>query len=659
MTKVAILGGGVGGLSAAHELVERGFEVDVYEAKKWWGGKARSVEKENSATPGNKNLPGEHGFRFFPAFYKHLPDTMKRIPFPGNTHGVFDNLVGAAEVGIFQQAARKIILPGRYPSSMADWKGAIYNLLHSRFNVPDDEILFFVDKLLTILTSCPARRLAEYEKIDWWSFIEAESRSPEYRKVFGLGLTRSLVALKAEVASTRTVGDILLQLILYMFVLDINDDRVLNAPTDEAWINPWIDYLKQRGVGLHLNARTVALESDGKRITGVKIEGWDKKVKADHYICAFPVEVMTRLLNEKLIAAAPSLKGIPKLGTEWMNGIQFYLAREVPVVKGHAIYLDSAWAVTSISQRQFWSGVDLARYGNGKVKEILSVDISNWTRPGTETTNKEARMCSREEIWKEVWAQLKAHLNKVGEVLLDDGDLVDWQLDPDIATFDEPEKHANAGNLTVDTGVDENAEPLLVNTVDSWQNRPTAEMKEIPNLFLASDYVQTYTDLATMEGANEAARRAVNAIIDQTDSTAPRCRLWPLEEPDMFAPLRDYDQVRFNLGLPHARRSWLTLSLAGSYYWGTTISGTMATRLFQVSWKVGGAITYPVLRAGGLGYNAGGTFVRAVGGVLRALTKKPPIPDPLGNPSSASDEETKKRDEEKGTRDADRFTEPT
>jgi hypothetical protein len=150
-------------------------------------------------------------------------------------------------------------------------------------------------------------------------------------------------------------------------------------------------------------------------------------------------------------------------------------------------------------------------------------------------------------------------------------------------------------------------------------------MKEIPNLFLASDYVQTYTDLATMEGANEAARRAVNAIIDQTDSTAPRCRLWPLEEPDLFAPLRDYDQVRFKLGLPHERRSWVTLSLAGSYYWGTTISGTIATRLFQVSWKIGGAITYPVLRAGGLGYNAGGTMVRAVGGVLRALTRKPPI----------------------------------
>ena len=41
--KVAILGGGVGGMSAAHELIERGFDVDVYEAKPQPGGKALSL----------------------------------------------------------------------------------------------------------------------------------------------------------------------------------------------------------------------------------------------------------------------------------------------------------------------------------------------------------------------------------------------------------------------------------------------------------------------------------------------------------------------------------------------------------------------------------------------------------------------------------------
>ena len=41
--KVAILGGGVAGLSAAHELIERGFQVEVFEMRTIPGGKARSI----------------------------------------------------------------------------------------------------------------------------------------------------------------------------------------------------------------------------------------------------------------------------------------------------------------------------------------------------------------------------------------------------------------------------------------------------------------------------------------------------------------------------------------------------------------------------------------------------------------------------------------
>ena len=60
---------------------------------------------------------------------------------------------------------------------------------------------------------------------------------------------------------------------------------------------------------------------------------------------------------------------------------------------------------------------------------------------------------------------------------------------------------------------------LLVHPPGSWAIRPDAGDR-IPNLVLAGDYVRTYTDLASMEGANEAARRAVNAILAALGSTA-------------------------------------------------------------------------------------------------------------------------------------------
>ena len=318
----------------------------------------------------------------------------------------------------------------------------------------------------------------------------------------------------------------------------MDSDRLLNGPTDEAWIDPWISYLTCKGVEFHQGGMLTQLNCDGQKITSVIVttDSGDLTITADYFIAAVPVEVMTPLVTPAIAKAAPSLAQIGSLYTEWMNGIQFYLGQDVPLDHGHTIYLDSVWALTSVSQRQFWN-VNLANFGNGQVGGILSVDISDWTTPGNKVVFKPAEQCTAEEIKEEVWAQLKAHINQGGNSILTDDNLLGWHLDPDIAF-----PRADAAN-------DENAEPLLVNVANSWQYRPNAAT-EIPNLLLASDYVRTYTDLATMEGANEAARRAVNAILIESGSSAAPCQLWPLAEPAVFQPCLAQDQARYNQGLP-------------------------------------------------------------------------------------------------------------
>ena len=80
-TQVIILGGGVAGMSAAHELIERGFEVVVLESGDIAGGKARSIPviHEGEDTSGYQlasgaghslqhRVPGEHGLRLLPGF---------------------------------------------------------------------------------------------------------------------------------------------------------------------------------------------------------------------------------------------------------------------------------------------------------------------------------------------------------------------------------------------------------------------------------------------------------------------------------------------------------------------------------------------------------------------------------------------------------------
>ena len=193
------------------------------------------------------------------------------------------------------------------------------------------------------------------------------------------------------------------------------------------------------------------------------------------------------------------------------------------------------WALTALSQQQFWPEFDLSsRYGDGSVRDVLSVDISDWEAPGI-IYGKPAKELGPAEIAEEVWEQMARHLNKHDRSLVDKGMLRSWFLDPAIAF--------TAGGTT-------NEEQLLVNTVGSWEHRPEAA-SAVPNLFLASDYVRTNIDLATMEGANESARVAVNALLERSGSTADPVQLFHLfDHPEMTA-LRNLDAELYKQGRPH------------------------------------------------------------------------------------------------------------
>jgi uncharacterized protein with NAD-binding domain and iron-sulfur cluster len=71
-------------------------------------------------------------------------------------------------------------------------------------------------------------------------------------------------------------------------------------------------------------------------------------------------------------------------------------------------------------------------------------------------------------------------------------------------------------------------------------------------LFLAGDYVQTNVDLATMEGANESGRAAVNALLDASGSKAPRVRMFSLYDPPEMEPLKRADAELYRAGQPNA-----------------------------------------------------------------------------------------------------------
>src|SRR5580698_428495 len=307
-TRVVVLGGGVAGMSAAHELIERGFEVTVLERNDLAGGKARSIPvvDDGDGKSGHQlasgaigsiehRLPGEHGFRFFPGFYKHVIDTMRRTPsFDGRKAA--DHLAPITRIGITQYAKPTFVAPSVFPLTPGDAGAVLRDILLMFEPVTDltpDDLAFFGARIWQILTSCKERRLGEYERINWWDFVGAESRSAAYQKFLAAGITRSLVAAKARKASTRTIGDIFVQLVLSIISpAAAASDRVLDGPTNLVWIDPWRTYLESSGFVQYVtDAEVEEILCDKGQITGVAIRQQGKRavVRGDYYISALPL----------------------------------------------------------------------------------------------------------------------------------------------------------------------------------------------------------------------------------------------------------------------------------------------------------------------------------------------------------------------------------
>lgn len=532
---VTIVGGGVGGLSAAQELLERGFRVAVYE-QKHWGGKVRGIPVPHSGKDGRQDLPGQHGFHFFPGFYKNLPDTMKRIP-SGPGKSVFDHVVSTDDELLARTAGISAKVP-THLSASPTWLLAIVKAFWALAqDIPPEELAFFLGRMLAYAGTCQARRVAELDDVPWWSYVGADRGAEIYRRLVAALPSSLVIAVRPKVASTRTIGDAMILMFEYGFTPFRTVDRVLDGPEEQVWVVPWVEHLKKLGGELHMPARCVGFEFDGRRIAAALIEegGETRRVVSDYYVCALPVEAACKVLRDDILRAAPTLSRIREIRVGWMNGVQFFLKRPLSLVRGHVAYDDSPWALTSISQAQFWSGFDWAAYGDGQAAESFSVIISDWDTPGIKV-KKPAKECTREEIYEETLAQINAQLKRSGQ-RIDPADVARSFLDTDITC------------PRYEPGLDKNAEQLFITTTGAWSARPEP-CTEIPNLFIASDYVRSQMDFASAEGTNEVARRAVNGILDAQGSSAARCHVGRPTEPFIFAPMRALDALLFRLGLP-------------------------------------------------------------------------------------------------------------
>ncbi|MCA9527276.1 MAG: hypothetical protein KC549_13385, partial [Myxococcales bacterium] len=204
-------------------------------------------------------FPGEHGYRFFPSFYRHIFDTMRRTPvYQGNGYEsastTFDNLVSTFQQVFAGEGAQASFTRDRPASFEAFRREYVRMLVDLGFEKRD--ITRLMTRLFRYLSSSTERRAAEFEDLSWWDFlIGATPQDPTPRWTFSPEFERhlkaapqALVAMDATYGDARTQGNIVVQLLLDQFRAGGPTDSTLNGPTSTAWLELWKLHLQALGV---------------------------------------------------------------------------------------------------------------------------------------------------------------------------------------------------------------------------------------------------------------------------------------------------------------------------------------------------------------------------------------------------------------------------
>nr|WP_237165609.1 FAD-dependent oxidoreductase [Mycolicibacterium obuense] len=562
---VAVLGAGVAGLTAAHELAERGFDVTVYEFRDdernglgnspadtyppvKLGGLAASQYstvgthdgspaelrpfpgRRGSPSPPPRAVAGEHGFRFFPAYYLHIWDLFQRIPvyqnvgtpggtprFVPTTRTVMDNVRRVVTQGTTAPGKPSLVFPRELPRSLPEFLSVLGQLV--QLGLPAGDIAYFQSRLLRFLVTSPLRRAGEVQYESSYDFFVGRDHTGraqyQYSPTFDALLRempRVLVAFDPNWGDARTNIVSYLQLYLNMGRRDDKADGVLNGPTTQAWLDHWYRHLLTLGVTFvraaaeclvpppvsnrppHLRPRVEVILTDGTRLAP------DYTVVA---VDAPAAEWLTTRLRDAgtggtvagldgFTTSAPPPQGplqpqptrpharrnpylldevgrVPWDRFQTMTGIQFYFDTEFQLLRGHMYYSGAEWGLSSINQHGLWEDrPTLTRDGH---VSVLSVDIADFNTPSRHLVDglgrgKTARDCTPDEIAAEVWRQIVTALTGGTDTPADT--VLPW-----------PVWYALDRGLVTASGVGQgsgrvvrNDTPYLVPIVGDWENRP-------------------------------------------------------------------------------------------------------------------------------------------------------------------------------------------
>jgi uncharacterized protein with NAD-binding domain and iron-sulfur cluster len=564
---VAVLGAGIAGLTAAHELAERGFVVTVYEARDderngfgseptgtyppvKLGGLAASQystvgthdgsQAELRPFPGRTGQPrdpgravaGEHGFRFFPAFYLHIWDMFQRIPVyeltqtAGGTarwtpspRTVYDNVRRVVTKGTTVDGEPSLIFPSELPRSPAEFLGVLSQLTTLGFTPSD--VATYLSRLLRYLATSPLRRARELQNVSAYDFLVGHDNTTGINQfsytprcdALLRQMPRILVALDSQWGDARTNLSTYLQLYLNMDRRDNKADGVLNGPTTESWLDHWYRHLVALGVRFvrnaatcldppafdptqppHLRPRVQITLIDGTRVTSdytvVAVDA-----PAAEYITAAmraagtggtvarldgfttippppdgPLQpATTRPQGRRNPYSMDELGRVPWDRFQTLCGIQYYFDTEFQLLRGHLLLAGTEWALSSINQTGLWEKRPILDR-DGHIS-VLSVDIGDFNTPSDYLLDEFGRgKSARDCTPDEIAAEV---WRQIVSALTSNAGFDGAEVMPSPAWYALDRTLIMANGPGQGEGrIVRNESPYLVPIVGDWENRP-------------------------------------------------------------------------------------------------------------------------------------------------------------------------------------------
>ncbi|KZM72636.1 FAD-dependent oxidoreductase [Nocardia terpenica] len=561
--RVAVFGGGPGGMAAAHELAERGFRVTLYDKNERLGGMVRAYTHPLGTSPNPFEMSAEH---FVLPGYAIVPDTLKRIPDGQGT--VFDHLAAIPKnpnipagnqgqrapltVGYTRMTVPLPLTPAAFATMPIEKYPEYFAQAISQLgNYPPTDMALLASKFAAWVTSGPNRCAGQLDSMTLREFFRTDRMSPNgawlpWAIEHSLGSDAKDQGGSANALKSFFV-DPLFRLAEgrpgYYWGLNTQASSMIPAglcfdgPETEVWFDPWARYLESHGASFHLGHTLTRLNLDQGRITSATVRdpaGRTITVDADYFVVAIPGDRMQNVFTPDLLAADDGLRDAWNVVPAYETGFQLFF-RELDITAGF-IAPEDGWYLFLGGMNALWQR-DLRQYGSGQAGAALDIEIfstSLFSVPGL-LYGKPLLQLTREQTIDE----LREYLSRYAGMrdAFRPGNFVGWT----------PHTTLN----WTDTGwtvTDTRAGDALGNA----GRRPRPDpIRKIPNLFLAGGAVRNSTSVDSQESAMETARRAVNGILDQSGAREDRCWLPDYSPPKLLEGIRADDDRRYAAGLPN------------------------------------------------------------------------------------------------------------